>query len=283
MHPRAVSSAATTLSLLAFVGAALASAVTLFSDVAYPPPPRGPAHNGVLAEARGWSVVTLLWVIPLGLFSLDRARNGSLRGRVAWAGVLSYLVYTYLELAVSGPFTPLFLVYTSTLAFAGIALVMALAPVGAQAFDEALGPRAPRRAVGIFALVVSIGLALAWGKGIVFRMIAGDYGWPDAYDSVAHVVHALDLGLQVPLGLAAGVLLLLRRPAGGIVGGVFAVMAATMFPALSGMVVASGFESGEGIALAVPFAIASGIALAMAGAFFGVLPAPGRARIPVSP
>jgi hypothetical protein len=267
MTPR-VPAAATVLSLAAYAGAAIASLATLVWDGAFPPPPDAPPHNGILAEARGWSVVTVSWALPLGALALDAARRGSARGRVAWAGVLAYLVYTYLELAVSGPFTPLFLVYVATLACASVALAAVLG--GQAAPVAAFGPRAANRAVGVFALVVSIGLALAWTKGLALRMWQGDYGWPDAYGSVGQVVHALDLGLQVPLGLAAGVLLLRDRPAGVLVGGVQITMAATMFPALTGMVAASGIESGTGIAAAAPFAVGSCVAVALAAAFFGV-------------
>ena len=266
-----VSRAATRVSAGALLGAAVASLVTIFTDIAYPPPPSAPLHNGILAEARGWSIVTLLWVLPLGLVALDRARRGSVQARVAWGGVMAYLVYTYLELAVSGPFTPLFLVYTGTLALSVVGLTMALGPIQGIRI-EAFGARLPRRLLAIFALVTAAGLTAAWTRGIVVRMIHGAYGWPDAYGSVAQVVHALDLGLQVPLGLAAGALLLTDRPAGSVVGGVFAVMAATMFPALTGMVLASALDSGADVLSALPFAIVSCVAVGLAAAFFGVVP-----------
>jgi hypothetical protein len=185
---------------------------------------------------------------------------------------MAYLVYTYLELAVSGPFTPLFLVYAGTLALSTVGLAMAVGSIDVRTRASTFASRMTRGLLGLFALVTAAGLAAAWTKGIVLRMFAGDYGWPDAYGSVAQVVHALDLGLQVPLGLAAGVLLLRDRPGGAIVGGVFAVMAATMFPALTGMVMANGLASGEGIAPGVPFAIASCLALGLAGAFYGIAP-----------
>ena len=271
MQNPSVSRTAIALSLLAYLGAAIASVVTLSWDGVYPPPPSAPVHNGILAEARGWSLVTLLWVIPIGLQALDAARRGSAKARVAWGGVMAYFVYTYLELAVSGPFTPLFLVYVATLALSVVALVMALGAVDPIRIAHSFGTELPRRTVAIFALVVSIGLAAAWMKGIVLRMLAGDYGWPDAYGSIGQVVHALDLGLQVPLGIAAAVLLLRDRPAGVVVGGVQLVMAATMFPALTGMVAASGIDSGAGLGPALPFAIGSFIAIALATAFFGVL------------
>ena len=276
-----VSNAATRVSFGAFLGAAIASVVTIFTDIAYPPPPSAPLHNGILAEARGWSIVTLLWVLPLGLFALDRARRGSIKGRVAWGGVMAYLVYTYLELAVSGPFTPLFLVYTGTLALSVVGLAWALGSIEVHRLEGLFGSRVPRRLLAIFAFVTAAGLAAAWTKGIVVRMIHSDYGWPDAYGSVAQVVHALDLGLQVPLGLAAGALLLTDRPAGSVVGGVFAIMAATMFPALTGMVLASALDSGADVLSALPFAFASCIAVGLSAAFFGLVP--DARRVAVSP
>jgi hypothetical protein len=266
------------ISSIAIAMATLASVATLAWDGVYPPPPSAPLHNGILAEARGWSVVTAFCVAPLGVAALLRARAGSSVAHTVWAGTMAYLVYTFLELAVSGPFTPLFLVYVATLGCAGVGLVAAVATLDREALTDDLGPRAPRRAAAVFSLVVSLGLAAAWMKGIVLRMADGDYGWPDAYGSVAQVVHALDLGLQVPLGLAAGVLLLRRDPAADVVGGIFLVMAATMFPALTGMVAASGLDSGTGVAPAIPFAAASLVALGLAGWFFGAFRTTHRTR-----
>jgi hypothetical protein len=268
-----VSRTAGGITRLALAGAALASMVTLAWDGTYPPPFHGPVHNGILAEARGWSLVTLLWVVPLGLLALEGARRGSPKARVAWGGIMAYLVYTYLELAVSGPFTPLFLVYTTTLALSAVALVMAVVPIDVRALAADLVVPAPARiAAGIFAVLVSVGLALAWTKGIVLRMVTGDYGWPDAYGSVAQVVHALDLGLQVPLALAAGLMLLRNRPAAFVVGGVFLVMASTMLPALTAMVLMDGIYGGEGLELVLPFFVATLVALVLTSVFFAPVP-----------
>lgn len=278
-----IPSTAAGLSLSALALAALASVVTLAWDGVYPPPADAPVHNGILAEARGWSIVTAFWVVPLGTAALLRARRGSSVAQTVWAGTMAYLVYTFVELAVSGPFTPLFLVYVATLACAGIGLVAAVGTLDRDALSGDLGPHAPRRLVAIFSLVVALGLAAAWTKEIVLRMVRGDYGWPDAYGSVAQVVRALDLGLQVPLGLAAGILLLRRDPSADVVGGIFLVMAATMFPALTGMVAASGIDSGTGVVPAVPFAFASLLALGLAGWFFGAFRRAGVLKVAITP
>ena len=72
--------------------------------------------------------------------------------------------------------------------------------------------------------------------------------------------------------------MLRRHPSADVVGGIFLVMAATMFPALTGMVAASGIDSGAGVAAAAPFAVASLMALGLAGAFFGAFRAPHGTR-----
>src|SRR6478735_8541119 len=92
----------------ALTGAAVASIATLLWDGAFPDPAAA-TFNAVLAEGRGWSAVTLGLAVPLGTAALVAAGRGSLPARLAWAGVMTYLGYTYLEMAVAPPFTALYL------------------------------------------------------------------------------------------------------------------------------------------------------------------------------
>ena len=94
-------------------------------------------------------------------------------------------------------------------------------------------------------------------------------------DAVGHVVRALDLGLQVPLGVATGVLLLRRRASGYLLGGIFLAMAVCMGGALTAMVAWRAVVAGESIAQATPFGMAWAIGAALAIAYFRV---PGTAR-----
>jgi hypothetical protein len=260
--------AATILSIVSLAGAAAASATTLAWSGAFPDPSPAAAVNGALAEARGWSAVTLAVALPILALSLVAARRGSLRGRLAWIGALAYLVYTYLEMAVSPPFTALYLVYVTTFACAIPALVMGVASIDAGAAALAFGDRVPRRSIAAFALLIAIGLALAWLKGIVAQTAAGDFGWPQGEAAIGHVVHALDLGLMVPLGVATAVLLLRRRPSGYIAAGVMLVNGVCMGLALTAMVAVAAVAAGGSLLAAAPFAVLPAVALALAGAFF---------------
>jgi hypothetical protein len=243
---RVIAPAARLLTVVVTVAAAFASSATLLRDDSFPPFAPG-AANQALAEARGWSVATLLVALPLSLAAFARAGQGSLRARVIWSGTLAYFTYTYLELAVSPPFTWLYLVYVVAFASAASALVLAVAaiPPGKLFRDHA-----PRWAVAAFSLLAGTVLALTWLKTVIERIATRQFGWPVGVDAVGHVVRALDLGLQVPLAFAAGLLLLRRRPAGDLVAAIFLVNATCMAAALTGMVAWA-----EGIRAARPFVV----------------------------
>ena len=251
---RPVPRAAVVLTLVVVAMAAASSLATLLWRGAFPDPPPAPVVNLMLAEARGYSAATLLVAIPLALLSLRSACRGSIRGRLMWTGSLAYFVYTYLEFAVSPPFTALYLLYVTAFACAIPALVM--------------GAAVPRRGVAIFSLLLAALLASAWLRDILSRTAAGAFGWPLGADAVGHVVHALDLGLQVPLGIAAGILLLRHRPAGDLLAAIMLANGVCMGGALTGMVAWSSAAAGAAVWSAWPFGVAWAAGIAFAIAFF---------------
>jgi len=260
--------AAALLSLVVVAAAAAASLATLLWRGSFPNPSPEPVVNRVLAEARGWSAATLFVAIPLSLLSLRAARRGSVRGRLVWLGSLAYFVYTYLEFAVSPPFTALYLVYVIAFACAIPALVMCVASIDVPALSGTFGAAVPRRAIAIFSLLFAALLAGAWLKDIASRTAGGTFGWPTGVDAVGHVVHALDLGLQVPLGIATGVLLLRRRPSSDLVAAVMLVNAVCMGGALTAMVAWSSAATGAAVWDAWPFAVAWAFGIVFFTAFF---------------
>ena len=260
--------AAVALSGGGLVCAAAASLTTLLWDGSFPDPTSASIQNGVLAEARGWSAATLLVGIPLTARSLWAAHRGSLRGRLVWLGGLAYCVYTYLELAVSPPFTALYLLYVLTFACAIPALVIGVASIELAELPTVFGPSPPRRLVGIFSILLSGLLAAAWLKDIGGATLAGAFGWPVGEDAVQHVVHALDLGLQVPLGIATGVMLYRRRAAGLLLAAIMLVNGVCMGAALTAMVLFSTADAGTSLWIVTPFASVWSFGVALAVVFF---------------
>jgi hypothetical protein len=259
---------AVVLSIVSLTCAAAASVTTLAWADAFPEPSPAPTFNGPLAEARGWSLVTLGIVLPLAALSLAAARRGSLRARLLWLGTLAYLVYTYLEFAVSPPFTALYLPYIAAFGCAIPALVMAVASIDTKELATTFSDRTPRRTVALFALASAVLLTLAWLKEIVTQTVDRDFGWPHGEAAIGHVVHALDLGLQVPLGIATGLLLLRRRAAGYLAAAVMLVNSVCMGAALTAMVAAAALISDRSLMEAVPFLVLPLVAVALAVPFF---------------
>lgn len=263
-----VPSSAVALSIVVVIFAAAASLTTLVWRGSFPDPSPASIENSVLAEARGWSAATLLVAIPLAIISLRAACRGSLRGRLAWLGALAYFVYTYLEFAVSPPFTALYLVYIATFACAIPALAIGTASIDLAALPAAFGDRVPRRTIGIFSLLFASLLAVAWLKGIAGLTLAGTFGWPVGEDAVGHVVHALDLGLQVPLGIAAGATLLRRRAVGFLLAAVMLANVVCMGAALTAIVVCGAADAGTSEWFAAPFALFWAVGAILAVVFF---------------
>jgi hypothetical protein len=261
---RALPRSAIALSVVAFGAAVGASVTTLLWEGAFPPPTGG-AVNDVLAEARGWSAVTLA-VVVFGLGAL--VRRDRLRWRLAWLGVLAYLVYTYLEFAVSPPFTPLYLVYVVAFASSVVAGTIGLTSLDLAQVETQIGGRARRWPAAILLLAIAVGLLLAWGKDIMTRTLSGGFGYPVGAAAVGHVVQALDLGLVVPLTLATALLLLRRGKGGATLGAITLVFGAGMSAALAAMVASGAVIAGKSPLTAAPFAFVSIVALAIAIDFY---------------
>jgi hypothetical protein len=267
-RPIPISRPASFLTFLVVTCATAASLVTLGWRNSFPSSSPAPVVNVLLAEARGWSAATLFVTVPLSCLALVAGRRGSLRGRLAWIGTLAYFVYTYLELAVSPPFTALYLVYVTAFACAIPALVMGVASIDVDELPRLFGARAPRRSVAAFSLLFATLLGLAWLESVASTTLAGAFGWPVGEAAVGHVVHALDLGLQVPLGIAAGILLLRRKAAGDLVAAIFLINGVCIGAALAAMVASAAAASGESVWRAAPFAVVWAIGAALALTFF---------------
>ena len=95
-------------------------------------------------------------------------------------------------------------------------------------------------------------------------------------------MHALDLGLQVPLGIATWALLLRRRPAGYAAAAIFLVNSVCMGTALAAMVLWSALAAGRSPIEAAPFTVVPILALALAALFFRSIRPSDGARSPDS-
>lgn len=184
---------------------------------------------------RGQDLVTLL-ALPAMAVAMAAARRGSGPGLIVWAGVLGYLLYTYLGAAMAYAFNGFILIYIALLALVAFALTSLCAAIDPADLAGRFDAAAPRRAVAGFLGTIAVFLAAAELAQIVPALLAGEVpGAMARYGLSSFFVYALDLGLVVPLSLLAAVWLWRGQPWGHLLAGCMLIKAAVMGAALLAM------------------------------------------------
>jgi hypothetical protein len=108
---------------------------------------------------RGYDLVTLVVVVPVLAYSLIRARRGSERAELMWAGALAYLAYTYAYYVFGTSFNDLFPLHIVVFGTSVFALVLVLLTVDASRVADRLRHRTRERVVGGYSLFSRLRLA----------------------------------------------------------------------------------------------------------------------------
>jgi hypothetical protein len=213
------------------LGAVLVGA-TAYGLLASEPYRLSPGVRATLpAVLRGQDLVTLA-TVPVLVVAAVRARAGSLRAHLLWAGLMLYYAYSYVMYAFA-PFTDVFLLYVAVMGMASFGLfdgVLRLrVHVVSAAFEDA-----PRRAAGVFLLVVGVLFVALWLAMIVPAIPGGLPAGRQTYD-IASAVHILDLAFVLPLLIAVGVMLWRGHVAGPALAAVLLCLKVALALALLGM------------------------------------------------
>lgn len=191
------------------------------------------------AQARGQDLVTLVFCVPVTFAALILSFRGSQRGDLLLLGQLFYLVYSYVSMLMLLPFNVLWLVYLVIFSASGAAMFIGLHATDAREMASRFETEIhPRRWIGWFEIVAASLVGLMWLSIIVPASIRG--ALPQAFieesDGVT-VIQMLDLGVLVPLAIAAGVLLLRKRPMGYLLTSLIMVKVVTLTLAVLSMIV----------------------------------------------
>jgi hypothetical protein len=191
------------------------------------------------AQAVGQDLVTLVFALPVTFAALIFSFQGSQRGDMLLIGLLFYLVYTYLAGLVLVPFNHLWLVYLLIFSGSGAALLVALynidLPDLTRRFEQEIHPH---RWLGWFQVVASVLVALMWLSMMIPAVIRGSL--PASFVEEAGgatIIQVLDLGVLIPLGITAGVLMLRRTPMGYLLTSLVMVKVTTISLAILSMLV----------------------------------------------
>lgn len=172
-------------------------------------------HDSAFVGAgfRGSDIVTVALGVPLLVTGLVFYRRGSLRGGLALAGGLTYVLYVYASLALSAQFNPLFLVYVALFGASFYGLVLLLRAIDLAALPAAVVGRLPRRGPAAFMVAGGLVTTLVWLMPAASALTSGAV--PDRSEGYTTAVTiALDLAVIAPACFVCGALLLRRAPLG---------------------------------------------------------------------
>ncbi|GAB3309712.1 hypothetical protein GCM10027451_19750 [Geodermatophilus aquaeductus] len=183
------------------------------------------------ATFRAYDLGSLTVATPLLAGALVRARQGSLRAELLWAGMLAYVVYMYAYYVFGAAFNALFLAHVALFVLAAVALALLLRSLDVASIAERIRPRTPVRAVSavLGLLAASLGGMWTWfSLRFAVTGAAPEEGLLLQPAPIGHLGYAMDLSTLVPGYATASVLLWRRRPWGYVLGAVLLVASAVV-------------------------------------------------------
>jgi hypothetical protein len=216
------------LSSIILVLAAVAAAGGLFIPDLYRDNP------WVVQANRGMDLFTLAGAVPALGATLVLVRRGSVRARLAMAGVLGYILYTYIGGAFAFALNLFYPIYIALFSLTAAALVALLTGIDAADLQRRFDARTPRIPVAVFLAFIAFMLFMTEGVGQLMPFFtAGTL--PEMMQlagAQSCFVYTMDLGVIAPLSVLAAVWLWRRLPWGDVLAGILLIKCATMGLAL---------------------------------------------------
>jgi hypothetical protein len=221
------------------------------------------AREGII-----WDVINLFIGLPLLAAAIVLAGRGSLRGRLMLSGFFCYFIYVYLMYAMMMSLNPLFLVYVAIFSLSAIGFLSNLQGIDVSRLPTQVSSRFPRRLFTVYTIALSTALILLWGRLILSITIPNRFPAELAGMNTLES-QALDLGMIVPLALAAGILLWRRSPWGYFLTGITVTHGMMMFITIPTWIVVPLIESRNiNLIEATPFLFLCLVGLGFTGWFY---------------
>ncbi len=215
-----------------------------------------------------WDIINLFIGLPLFAIAIYLSQRNSLRGRLLLGGLLFYFCYVYAMAMTGNSFNPLFLVYVLIFALTSVVFFLNLNSIDVKQLPDQVSEHFPRRLFIGFTFVVSIVLIVLW-VGRIIPIMINDRFPPEIAGITTLSTQAFDLGMVVPLMLAAGVSLWRRSPWGYFLASVSITHGLMMSITLPAFIVVPLIQDGKtNVVEAIPFSIVSMIGLYFAVRFY---------------
>jgi hypothetical protein len=230
----------------------------------------------MIPQARGQDLMTFGAIEPLLIVALLAYRTRPIAATLAWAGALSYVLYTYAMYSYTTSFNTLFLVYVALFSAALFALIDLLAHLDPEQVHAAMRPTLPTRVIAAFCALIGLFFLVAWLGQIVPATVQGTVPEPILLaNTPTSAVHVQDLAVALPLFFLAAIWLGRRRVWGFVLAPILLILADVMLLALLAMGV---FMAQAGFAgsldMAPVFAVLALVSLALTGMYFAGIRSP---------
>lgn len=167
----------------------------------------------VAAQAMGQDLVTLIICIPVLLISAYLISKDSLRGQLIWMGTIFYFLYSYTSMSFLASYNQLFLVYVALFSLSLYTFIYGIMSLDVKTIKNSFSPGVTIKIAGVFMWAMVAIIAFMWLSMMMESLLSGIT--PASLENyTTFVIQALDLGVLVPAGIIAGLLLLKGRPWG---------------------------------------------------------------------
>ncbi len=164
------------------------------------------------AQSIGQDLADLFLVSPALIISSIYAYQGRKGALFIWAGVIAYLLYTYLIYCFAIHFNKLFVFYCLALGLSFYSMLWFFYFLLKRKVKSEDFTNVPRRIVGIYFIIISCLFYFLWLSEIIPSIIDGDL--PESIRAtglITNAVHVIDLSVFLPGIFIAGVLILQRK------------------------------------------------------------------------
>lgn len=164
------------------------------------------------AQMQANDLVTLVLGLPLLAISFWLTLRGSLRGRILLAGILGFILYTYITMVFGAQYNALFLVYVALSSLSLFAFVLVMMSFDVTELPTHFSAKLPRGWIADFLFLAAGFIAFSWLGRIAATFVPGAV--PALENTTSLFIQAMDLGIVVPVCILSGILLLRRHPWG---------------------------------------------------------------------
>ncbi len=210
------------------------------------------------AQGTGQDLVDLFLGVPLLLVSFFYAARGNRTATLVYAGILFYIMYSFIIYCFGVWFNRFFLLYCATLGVSLYSFILVMSGLG-RADVSSWFRGAPVKGVSVYIFFVALVFYALWLKAIIPAIVTNSVP-PEVsdYNLPVNPVHVIDLVFALPGLVIGSVLLWQGRGMGYIIASVSLVFMIFLTLALVAMVVMLvKRDISEDLTVAIVFAVLS--------------------------